>query len=222
MQITASQKINPSDLPVAIRQAKSSDASAIAYVNSVGRGRNSTEPFTYQNTPFEEITKQRTESYINDISDGNHIIHVAEVNENIVGFVSWTVIENGLSEKEWVEIKQKENSTDITSVLYQIDSEASEEVLKQQPFISLNTLYVHPEHQGKGIAKALLRWGENLFKEEHLPVFVVATEGGKTFYDKMGFQTLITRSVNLKDFGATEDREYFNYMMIKAPGSSQR
>lgn len=49
-------------------------------------------------------------------------------------------------------------------------------------------LTVHPAHQGKGIGKALMRWGTDRCDEEGVYCWVQSSMGGKGAYESAGFQ----------------------------------
>jgi GNAT superfamily N-acetyltransferase len=51
----------------------------------------------------------------------------------------------------------------------------------------LETLAVHPNHQGHGYGRELASWGLARAKEEGVPTSVVSSYGNEDFYIKTGF-----------------------------------
>ncbi|OMP84345.1 Puromycin N-acetyltransferase, partial [Diplodia seriata] len=52
----------------------------------------------------------------------------------------------------------------------------------------LASLATHPDHQGKGIGAALVRWGIEQGEKDGVPVYLEATPRGFFLYKKMGFE----------------------------------
>ena len=53
----------------------------------------------------------------------------------------------------------------------------------------LSALCVDPAYQGRGVGKALIRWGINLAKKEKLGITLMASpEGYKGLYSRVGFK----------------------------------
>ncbi|KKY25643.1 putative gnat family [Diplodia seriata] len=54
--------------------------------------------------------------------------------------------------------------------------------------VHLASLATHPDHQGKGIGAALVRWGIEQGEKDGVPVYLEATPRGFFLYKKMGFE----------------------------------
>lgn len=75
---------------------------------------------------------------------------------------------------------------------------------------NIEYLYTHRDHQGKGIATALLQHIITISKEKNMPkIFVESTITAKTFFEKHGFKTITPQQ---KRFG---DIVVLNYFMRK-------
>ncbi|KAL0253280.1 hypothetical protein SLS55_010252 [Diplodia seriata] len=67
--------------------------------------------------------------------------------------------------------------------------EAKKRVLGDtRDFWYLASLATHPDHQGKGIGAALVRWGIEQGEKDGVPVYLEATPRGFFLYKKMGFE----------------------------------
>ncbi|PSR85670.1 acyl-CoA N-acyltransferase [Coniella lustricola] len=78
------------------------------------------------------------------------------------------------------------------------------ELLGTKDYLVLDYVAVHPDHQGNGIASALVQHGIKKAKELGLPVFVLAFEAGFRLYEKAGFKVLDTLDQDASKIGGTE------------------
>lgn len=62
-------------------------------------------------------------------------------------------------------------------------------------------LSVKKSHQRRGIASALIRWGQDYATKVGLPIHVEATPDGVPVYKKHGYETLDTFSIDLTKYG---------------------
>ena len=77
----------------------------------------------------------------------------------------------------------------------------------QGPAALLDMLFVHPDAQGKGAGKMLVRWGVERTDELGLKGFVEASPRGRPLYEKFGF--VVTEHVRLGGGSVREEwREY--------------
>ncbi|KAL1890119.1 hypothetical protein Sste5346_008411 [Sporothrix stenoceras] len=82
---------------------------------------------------------------------------------------------------------------------------------EQQPHWYLELIATHRDHQGKGAAGALLRWGEQQADEQGVPCYLDATPDGRPVYTSKGH-----------GFREVESRTYFggvyeHVFMIRDP-----
>jgi len=64
------------------------------------------------------------------------------------------------------------------------------------PHLHLMILAVAPSQQGKGIGKAMLRWGLDIAEEEQMPVVLESSQLARPIYESMGFKTYKTVDMN--------------------------
>lgn len=76
----------------------------------------------------------------------------------------------------------------------------------------LDYLAVHPRHQGKGIATALVRSGLLQLKKLGIPIFVFAWKSARGIYLKLGFKEVDRLIQDDTSYGGTG--EYGVYFMI--------
>lgn len=74
-------------------------------------------------------------------------------------------------------------------------------VLKLKPRVDLESLFTHPDHQGKGVGKALLQRCIQDAEALGLVAYLEATEEGFPLYAKSGFETIRTNVFDAKEFG---------------------
>jgi WD repeat-containing protein 48 len=56
-----------------------------------------------------------------------------------------------------------------------------------RPYLMLNQLATHPDHQGRGAAKMMLDWGMQKADEEGLVTYLDSTVYGRAVYERRGF-----------------------------------
>ncbi|PLB48681.1 acyl-CoA N-acyltransferase [Aspergillus steynii IBT 23096] len=75
------------------------------------------------------------------------------------------------------------------------------EVRKLTPHVHVDALFTHPDHQRKGIGKALLQTCLREANELGLVTFLEATEDGRPLYEKSGFKVLKECVFDAEKFG---------------------
>lgn len=75
----------------------------------------------------------------------------------------------------------------------------------------LDFFAVHPEHQGKGVGTALLKYGIEKAKEMNMDIFVLAMVGGFRIYTRMGFELMETVVQDATRYGGN-DNYTFHFM----------
>ncbi|CDZ96455.1 GNAT domain [Phaffia rhodozyma] len=68
-----------------------------------------------------------------------------------------------------------------------------------KPHWFLELIYVHSDHQGQGVGKALLQWGIDQAESQGVPIYLEATEPGRPVYEKNGFRVVTWSSLPGKD-----------------------
>lgn len=79
-----------------------------------------------------------------------------------------------------------------------------------EPSGHLDHMYVHPEHEGRGIASALLTCLEaEARRQGHLRIFTEASITARPFFERRGFKTLAAQVVEFRG------EKFRNYRMEK-------
>jgi ribosomal protein S18 acetylase RimI-like enzyme len=63
-------------------------------------------------------------------------------------------------------------------------------------FLHLQSLAVSAKHQGQGIGKALIQWGQKFAVDHQLPVTLEASVTGRIVYGKLGFMIIDRETVS--------------------------
>ncbi|QGA14980.1 hypothetical protein EYB26_002636 [Talaromyces marneffei] len=95
------------------------------------------------------------------------------------------------------------------------EAEEDGKVLRLKPRVDLESLFTHPDHQGKGVGKALLRRCIEEAEELGLVAYLEATEEGQPLYEKCGFEPLRTNIFDAKELGGEGTHQYT--YMIRTP-----
>ena len=71
--------------------------------------------------------------------------------------------------------------------------------LAQPGYLHLASIAVPPNHQHKGVGKALMQWGMKVAAEEQVPVTLESSKIGRRMYSSLGF-VVIEQSVMWDEF----------------------
>ncbi|KAF7139681.1 hypothetical protein CNMCM5793_007332 [Aspergillus hiratsukae] len=74
--------------------------------------------------------------------------------------------------------------------------------------IVLEFLVTHPEHQGKGVGKALLDWGVRIADEKKARMYLEATPEGYPLYRKYGWRDVEDLVMDLSLYGGEGEARY--------------
>jgi GNAT superfamily N-acetyltransferase len=80
---------------------------------------------------------------------------------------------------------------------------------------ALDGLNTHPNHQRKGAASSMLKWGTELADKNKLKICLEGTPAGVPLYMSHGFKPLETVVHHLKEYGGPE--EYSYVLMVRDP-----
>ncbi|KAL1622587.1 hypothetical protein SLS56_008698 [Neofusicoccum ribis] len=83
----------------------------------------------------------------------------------------------------------------------------------------LSSLATHPDHQGKGIGAALVRWGVEQAEKDCMPAYLEATPRGAFLYKKLGFEPV--DEVDMSKW-LPDGEEYKFLCMLKEPSSKAK
>ncbi|KAF2203085.1 acyl-CoA N-acyltransferase [Delitschia confertaspora ATCC 74209] len=133
-----------------------------------------------------------------------------------VGERSWEEVERELTVPEGY----KESDPRVWKAFFNMLNGAKREILGQRPYLILQTLVTHPNHERKGAGSALLRWGLEQADAKGVETYLEASQIGAPLYARYGFQPVKDLVFDLRDFGydGPEDkmRQVFT-LMIRSP-----
>jgi GNAT superfamily N-acetyltransferase len=90
-------------------------------------------------------------------------------------------------------------------------------VTKLKPRVDLEFLFTHPDHQGKGVGKALLQRCIQDAEALGLVAYLEATEEGLPLYAKNGFESIRTNVFDAKEFGFEGTHQYTVCLVLCMP-----
>lgn len=184
------------------------------------------DPFPLSEESMDLLSKRRTESFGKDPL-AKSFKAVDRETGAIIGAARWSIH----AEEETIEKTVEEESghgveafrvpelrVDVASAFYRDLFQGKREVmgikeedgrvLKLKPRVDLESLFTHPDHQGKGVGKALLQRCIQDAEELGLVAYLEATEEGLPLYAKNGFETIRTNVFDAKDFGIEGKHAY--------------
>lgn len=82
--------------------------------------------------------------------------------------------------------------------------------------LDLESVAVSPEHQGKGIGAAMMKYVTDVLDEKNSPCLLRASVMGKPLYEKFGWKVLAAFERDFKEYG-WEDKVYRNWYMRREP-----
>ncbi|KAF1956347.1 hypothetical protein CC80DRAFT_473230 [Byssothecium circinans] len=85
------------------------------------------------------------------------------------------------------------------------------------PYLMLNTLATHPEHQGRGAARLLVDWGLQKADQEGLVVYLDSSLAGRGMYEKRGFELVREVTFDRGEWGG-EGVDWWGCMVRRARG----
>ncbi|KAL4987972.1 acyl-CoA N-acyltransferase [Aspergillus falconensis] len=151
----------------------------------------------------------------------------------LVGFARWAVYtEDQAVDKSVEELVQARLAPDIPERRNEVAKEvytgiqvgkrellgvgaldSNEKGIKLRKRVELEAIFVHPDYQGKGIAKRFLAWGIEEADRLGVDVYLEATEAGRPVYERTGFQAL--KEVKLVCEGVGESSVTFMILPAK-------
>ncbi|GAQ08119.1 hypothetical protein ALT_5440 [Aspergillus lentulus] len=81
--------------------------------------------------------------------------------------------------------------------------------------IVLELLVTHPQHQGKGVGKALLDWGVRMADQKNARIYLEASPEGYPLYRKYGWRDVEDIVIDYSVYGGEGDARYV--VMIREP-----
>ncbi|KAL5339531.1 acyl-CoA N-acyltransferase [Aspergillus crustosus] len=216
-----------------IRRATPSDAPTMATINiEAFRGA----PFisnAFPNIPDEIVHPLKQRRYLKKMAHPLTHVIVAEDEESgeVVGCSRWVIPsdEAGKSAKELLSAATAGEKGDGAEVQLELPEGTNLEIYEgffvtlkekadeylQTDDVVLEFLATAPEHQGKGIGKALVRWGTDQADQQQRRIYVEATEQGLPVYAKSGWNSFETLRLDYRRWGGEGGQELT--IMIRDP-----
>lgn len=184
-------------------------------------------PFPLSAESMEILSKRRVESFSKD-TQAKSFKAVDRETGAIIGAARWSihadeeVIDKSVEEESrgGVEaFRVPELREAVASAFYRgllegkreimgIKEDEDGKVLKLKPRVDLESLFTHPDHQGKGVGKALLQRCIQDAEALGLVAYLEATEEGLPLYAKSGFESIRTNVFDAKEFGVEGSHQY--------------
>ncbi|GIK03390.1 hypothetical protein Aspvir_007459 [Aspergillus viridinutans] len=212
-----------------IRYATEADAPAIAEMNIVCFQH---APF-YRNmfpnmAPLAALPVKLSRTY-DKLSDPKvHVLVATDpVSNQILGCARWVIPDIkgrrvALSDEARATAAQNAQlrPAGMNVAVYDAALKALEETRKKyvkEDDIVLELLVAHPQHQGKGVGKALLDWGMRIADERNVRIYLEATPEGYPLYSKCGWRDVEDLVMDYSLYGGEGDATYV--VMIREPGN---
>jgi len=137
------------------------------------------------------------------MEEGGKVL-VAEIDGEVVGFACWTATPGDNSWFEKFELSllklearyskffDKGLDKQRYKQLLQVDEFSFYDDLEKTGYLHLGLLAVSPQHQRKGIATELVKWGFEYAEREQMPCTLEGSVMGRPLYEKLGFKTIET------------------------------
>ncbi|KAJ4353371.1 uncharacterized protein N0V89_005100 [Didymosphaeria variabile] len=105
----------------------------------------------------------------------------------------------------------------LTAVLNPLRAAQNEIMGSSTPYLKLDSLATHPEHQRRGAGKLLLDWGVGKADEEGWRTYLDASPMGLKSYEKVGFKTVKEVTFDMEEWGG-KGKDWWACMVREAGG----
>ncbi|KAF6819062.1 hypothetical protein CMUS01_11781 [Colletotrichum musicola] len=184
-------------------------------------------------TPMDKIMRgasaRMSQGLASDRARTRHIKAVYRATGKVIGYARWILPEDNDSIR-WVDAKTREPSVQQAGafeVAYEAytedgrarwmdgemykaldtpirEAEIEEMRAHEGPFLVLEYLAVHPDHQRKGVASTLVERGLEQADAVGMKVWVMSTAAAQPLYEKLGFELFRTVETDVTRFGISE------------------
>jgi len=123
--------------------------------------------------------------------------------KEIVGFLQFNDCNVPPSNKEFATQIIKPEGYNVPPIreYYRKMITAQKAAMKDKPFLHVADLATKKSYRRRGISSTLMRWGMEYATKRGVPIYVEATPDGRPLYEKLGFETLDTWSIDMEQHG---------------------
>ncbi|CEL05167.1 hypothetical protein ASPCAL06286 [Aspergillus calidoustus] len=209
-------------MPIQVRYATESLASTLASINIASFAGQGFIESAFTNVADDAIFELKRKRYLQKLAHPKtHVLAaVDEDSGEIVGCARWVFpgeeVGSQLSSEEaaaeaGAELALPEGTNrGIYDGFFQVLKEKGEKYYREDDIV-LEFLATRPDQQGRGVGKALLRWGMDLADKQQRRIYLEATTPGFPLYAKMGWRALEEAEIDYTQWGG-EGRQVLTLM----------
>ncbi|KAJ0417919.1 acyl-CoA N-acyltransferase [Aspergillus carlsbadensis] len=199
-------------MPVQVRYATESLVSTLASLNITSFAGQGFITNTFSNVADDAIFELKCKRYLQKLAHPKTHVLVAidEDTGEVAGCARWIIpgqeAGNQLSSDEaaaeaGAELVLPEGTNrGIYDGFFEVLKEKGEKYYREDDIV-LEFLATHPDHQGRGVGKALLRWGMDRADKQQRRIYVEATTPGFPLYARMGWTALDEVAIDYARWG---------------------
>ncbi|KAL2861588.1 acyl-CoA N-acyltransferase [Aspergillus pseudodeflectus] len=199
-------------MPIQVRYASESLASTLASINITSFAGQGFIENTFSNVADDAIFELKRKRYLQKLAHPKtHVLAaVDEDSGEIVGCARWVFpgeeVGSQLGSEEaaaeaGAELALPEGTNrGIYDGFFQVLKEKGEKYYREDDIV-LEFLATRPDQQGRGVGKALLRWGMDLADKQQRRIYLEATTPGFPLYAKMGWKALEEAEIDYTQWG---------------------
>lgn len=132
----------------------------------------------------------------------------------IISFGKWNSPAAPLQEMSSLPTWPDDSDTELANHFFGTLFKKHVEIMGDRKHWYLETLATRKEHQGRGAARMLIRWGLEKADEDMMEAFLEGSPEGKPIYEKYGFVEKDRLVVDLKG-KSVDDREFVEVFMVR-------
>ncbi|KAL4864749.1 hypothetical protein BDV12DRAFT_8615 [Aspergillus spectabilis] len=219
---------------IKIRPATPNDGPSLATINIKAFAD---APFignAFPNIPYEIVHSLKQRRFLQKMAHPLTYV-IAAVDEDsgaVIGCSRWVIptseagksatelLSDVTAEKRGVELEMPEGANrDIYEGFFAILKEKADVYLRKDDIV-LEFLATVPEYQGRGVGKALLRWGTEQADKQQKRIYLEGTTEGFPLYAKSGWATLEKVDIDYRQWGGEGSQELTLMMRDPLPYSS--
>ncbi|KAL4922371.1 acyl-CoA N-acyltransferase [Aspergillus aurantiobrunneus] len=214
-----------------IRYAVESDAPALAAINIKAFTGQAFIANAFPGIPYEVVHPLKRARYLQKMMHPQtHVLAAVDESGTVVGCARWVIPadEDGAAKKATVTAMSDAAAAEASAELalpegtnkaiyegfFATLKERGRKYLRDDDFV-LDFIATHPSFQGRGIAKALLRWGTDAADRAQKRIYLEATPEGQPVYEKSGWRALERVDIEYAPWGGEGRSELM--LMLRDP-----